>query len=856
MESVWDAETITEGYRALDLFVDRQGTCRRFLGVLNDDPPRRRVLYLHGDGGNGKSLLLQHLRQQLCKRFPPDDWAYLTDLPIDDCLSQALAAEGATAVPSARLDFARGPRDPFEALLKLRRDLSDSDLRFPLFDFAVVTYLHKSRQLSPERLRELFPIEELELVGELAGVVAQVPGVSVVAAALSVLDRRLGHGFERYRLRRRLQPDQVEAISRMDHETQLVQHLPRLFAEDLGACIADPGGPGRVALFLDAHDALVGAERGLPDDLYFARDEWLRRLVAAVDPALGVVVVAAGREPPRWSEAPRLPLTDVDLEHVGDLAEADALAYLHLAGIADPALRRRLCDDARVAGDRIHPFSLGLGADLALAAARAGRELTGEDLALGAAAAGRRRVVVDRLLRYVDADTRDAVRAVAVCRSFDADTYRHLGRELGFLATPAAFHALLGFSFVQPAGVGRYRVHDLLRRGDLSAGDGLERRAHEAMEGYYQQRVAIRSAEALAGAIYHANRLEWLRGVREWIQAMESAYRRSDLEVCRALAEVRDELLVESDEARGLASIVSGQYLYRVGRRSEARVRYHAAIGALRRVLVKEPGEPEILDTLGNAHVLLGELEANERATERARENFLAAAGAFDEAIEASSGRQWKYFSNRANALSKLGDVQKSLSDRDAAASNYREAERLIRLALRQAPDEVPLHNNLGLVEMHVADLLAESGLTVDADRLFRSAIRAFDRALQLRVGDPLIHNNRGSALHRRGKMLAKLGRKTRARWCYRSAIAAFEAALRAAPQHLLALFNKGTCCEELGWLILSWEAPPHPAREAKKSFRAGQRVADTAAELAPDEASYHALSKGLRERLVRLEAQ
>jgi hypothetical protein len=80
-----------------------------------------------------------------------------------------------------------------------------------------------------------------------------------------------------------------------------------------------------------------------------------------------VTVVVAGREPPRWAEAPRLPISDFDLEHVGELSDTDALTYLELAGIGDPALQQQLCDDARIAEDRIHPLSLGLGADLALA---------------------------------------------------------------------------------------------------------------------------------------------------------------------------------------------------------------------------------------------------------------------------------------------------------------------------------------------------------------------------------------------------------------------------------------------------------------------------------------------------------
>ena len=268
MDDAWDAATITEGYRALDLFVNRVRLCRRYLGYLNDEPARVSVTFLHGDGGNGKSLLLEHLRIRLTRRFDSDNWAYLASLPETECVAQATVAEGTVLVPSARLDFDQGPRDGFNALLKLRRDLTGTGLRFPLFDFAVVTYLHKSHQLTPERIREIFPAEEIEMALEIAQLVKEIPGAGFVTAFIGIANRRLGAWFERYQLRRGLDDAKVAVILRMDHETELLHQLPRLFAEDLNAAINDPEGPSRVAFFLDNHGALLGHERDLPRACY------------------------------------------------------------------------------------------------------------------------------------------------------------------------------------------------------------------------------------------------------------------------------------------------------------------------------------------------------------------------------------------------------------------------------------------------------------------------------------------------------------------------------------------------------------------------------------------------------------
>jgi hypothetical protein len=52
------SETITTGWRALQLFTDRYQAIRLFLRYLHTNPPDARILFFYGDRGNGKSLLL------------------------------------------------------------------------------------------------------------------------------------------------------------------------------------------------------------------------------------------------------------------------------------------------------------------------------------------------------------------------------------------------------------------------------------------------------------------------------------------------------------------------------------------------------------------------------------------------------------------------------------------------------------------------------------------------------------------------------------------------------------------------------------------------------------------------------
>ena len=98
--------TITWGPRALTLFTDRYEAIRGFACYLNDDPARPEIIFFHGDGGNGKSLLLRYLRQHCCKRLPADEWLRAKTLHGDAFKTALEQSARAEAVPVASLDSA------------------------------------------------------------------------------------------------------------------------------------------------------------------------------------------------------------------------------------------------------------------------------------------------------------------------------------------------------------------------------------------------------------------------------------------------------------------------------------------------------------------------------------------------------------------------------------------------------------------------------------------------------------------------------------------------------------------------------------------------------------------------------
>ena len=98
-----------------------------------------------------------------------DAWEQLRTIKDNDAFARRAkdADKDFVVVPCAELNFgiAAGgndqPKQAFFGLLALRRELVQYKVKFPLFDFACVWYLHQTEGISQEKLKNLFPVEEL-----------------------------------------------------------------------------------------------------------------------------------------------------------------------------------------------------------------------------------------------------------------------------------------------------------------------------------------------------------------------------------------------------------------------------------------------------------------------------------------------------------------------------------------------------------------------------------------------------------------------------------------------------------------------------------------------------------------------
>ncbi|MCU0544924.1 MAG: hypothetical protein MUE44_22585 [Oscillatoriaceae cyanobacterium Prado104] len=792
----FDSETISSD-RKLQLFTDRHEFTRRFAFYLNDDPPPEQILYFFGDGGNGKSLLLKHLEFHCCKRFAPDVWQQWRALPESQAAEVAnsvryAATKTYTPIPAVRHDFGLipikedKPQDRFYGLLMLRRNVAAATkkykFKFPNYDFACFWYLLNKGE-SQATLNQLFPDDVAELVAPVVETFADFPVVAQAVAVLKGIDKFGGIKRAMKLIQNRLgvSDEKAEEIRRLDIDTELTDCLPKLFAGDLNVAMAGKNKPDRLVMLFDTHEKMWEEKRNSQGATFWYQDEWFRRLLRALDYKLGIVVVVAGRECPvtqlRWPNASKFPIPAdyIDAQLVWHLSPDDARDYLHKVEIDKADLADAVIRYASVNPDdpwenlQVHPFYLGLCADAVLAERRRGIELLSSDFARIPKLENKTAELTDRLLSYVDREVRSAVHSLSACRAFDEDLYVKLGAGCYFQASSANFEMLTGFSFVwksEKRGDNWYRIHDLLRRLDADRDNPKTRRAHEVLEGHY------REVGDVAEAIFHANRLDWERGAREWQGVFNGALNKSLYGVCKSLLGVREELWIKSDYLLGLISRAEGFYYYLLARYAEAKQEYLEAVAAYDRVLITNPDDLNTLDSKGFVLLNLGRLQISLGEFEAAKQSFSDAIATCNLALLISPD-DISAFNTKGLVLNFLGDVQTSLREFETVKQSYSEAIAVLNSALLIAPDENSVLNSKGIALQSLGQLQAQLSEFETAKQSYSEAIAAFNSALLIVPDNTTPLNNKGTALQSLGQLQAQLSEFEVAKQSYSDAIAA-----------------------------------------------------------------------------------
>jgi len=489
-----------------------------------------------------------------------------------------------------------------------------------------------------------------------------------------------------------------------------------------------------------------------------------------------------------------------------------------------------------------------------LAERRRGIELLSSDFARIPKLENKTAELIDLLLKYVDREVRFAVHSLSACRAFDETLYIKLGAaECHFLVSRANFEILTSFSFVwkEPQrGEKWYRIHDLLRRLDADRDNDITRTAHEVLEQHY------RELENAAEAIYHANRLDWERGAKEWVAVFEEALRLSRYGECEPLLAVRGELWIKSDFGLGRISQVEGDYYAQLARYTEAKQEYLEAVGAYDRQLILTADDDTTLTNKGLVLGKLGELQAKLSEFDAAKQYYSEAIAALNSVLQLVPNCLMA-LSNIGMALESLGNLQ-AQHECEAAKQYYLEAIRVYNSALNSAlliaPDDiVALNNNKGVALLRLGDLHAQLEAQLSefeaAKQYYSDAITALNSALQLAPNFLMALNDKGLALLRLGDLQAHREFEA-AQHNYSEALTALNLALIIAPDSILALKYKGLALVGLGILQAAKLSEP---QKAFKNLQEALEMWNRSLAIAPNDDSVRNMRDSLQEFLDNL---
>lgn len=430
--------------------------------------------------------------------------------------------------------------------------------------------------------------------------------------------------------------------------------------------------------------------------------------------------------------------------------------------------------------DEIHPLYLALGAHAVLAAMQSGGPLIANDLleVPGIVAAGRE--LIELLLQHTNADMNFAVRALCACRRFDWDIYQHLAMRLSFTATVPVFTILIQYPFVWTSehdAPASYRIHDLLRRlmheGDT---DTIVAASHRELEAFYKQRVPTGMLDDVVEALYHANQVEWARGVEEWCSVFEDAVRWGQYAVCDGLLTLGASLIVKTAYWRGRMAHSSGEYYQKAARYRDAEDAFRVAINAMDEALDESDEE----DALTIKAATLGRLEemANIRAQyEQADSHGREAFAVYDTLVRRFPiSQEAKH--NRAVLLQIHGQVESHLGRLIPAANCFRRAVAAHNGILHLNPDHVEAYNNRGNAFQALGRLEVAIGRAAQAERFARRAITSYDEALSREPDRYDLCSNKATALQQLAEAQEQQGDHNAALVSLERSIATFNEAL------------------------------------------------------------------------------
>lgn len=510
---------------------------QRLIACLNPSQKSTPAILLAGESATGKSRLIRQIQHF----YKTATFAEAFDGKPNGHPS---ANQSSDNTVTALLDFSiaphryQRPQDPFYGLLMLRRQFTAHHILFAIFDFACIVYLKKTAQLTPERLRHLFPIEIRGLMFEMADLVLNISLQDAQHEIFNIISQVYRDQYTPYMMHRNPGEALCEQILTMKAERELLPALPELFAAELRAAVNMPAGPGRIVLLLDGLHELASPVTEIQDAATVLGDGWVRQLVHHLTDTPGLLTILAVRSANDWQK--RFPFSrkrsTCSVFELDYLTEAQAEHFFAAQDIEDENLKSAFKAWAESKPNGYHPVLLGVCTDIMRIQNAKGKDVDPREFRIVPKTEEERfHGLSKKFFQVLDRERSFALITLSACQAIDLSAFLLLSQTFYYEEREELFRAIGNFSFVDEKHNGvqhSLHLHPAIAPYVKKYGNKLVREARQTLLEDFREKAKTGDETAEAEAMFHTNALDWELGIVTFLKYLIRHWKSGALATC------------------------------------------------------------------------------------------------------------------------------------------------------------------------------------------------------------------------------------------------------------------------------------------------------------------------------------
>ena len=262
---------------------------------------------------------------------------------------------------------------------------------------------------------------------------------------------------------------------------------------------------------------------------------------------------------------------------------------------------------------------------------------------------------------------------------------------------------------------------------------------------------------------------------------------------------------------------------------------YVGAIADYDKALKLNPDDADNYYNRGLTKLILGDLEAEQGNTEKARELYESGIEDSTQAIKLIP-EDFAPYHNRSGGKLRLGQFSENQGDLAKAQQYYQNAIHDCMQAIRLNSESVDAYINRGAAKIYLGESKADQGNMEEAQKLYTESIQDFMQAIRLAPENADAYNNQGWAKSLLGESKADSGNRVKAQKLYESAIEDYTQAIQLDSEHAYAYKNRGRTKHLLG----ESEAATGNRAEARKLYEAALIDCDKSIQFDSDSADVY----------------